>query len=111
MDRWSYLAALAVAFLFVPVAISNYGVNTAFLLLLIDAIAAVGLNMLTGFRGQVSLGIGGLIAGTRFFAACLGGVEVGADLVIQKSFLVLFMVIIGGLGAFPGAFPGAPSWC
>ena len=47
------------------------------------------------------------ISGALFFAVYLGAVEVGEAFGIQKSFLVLFMVIIGGLGSIFGSFAGA----
>jgi branched-chain amino acid transport system permease protein len=47
------------------------------------------------------------ISGALFFAVYLGAVEVGEVFGIQKSFLVLFMVIIGGLGSIFGSFAGA----
>ena len=47
------------------------------------------------------------IAGALFFSVYLGAVEVGEAFGIQKSFLVLFMVIIGGLGSIFGSFAGA----
>jgi branched-chain amino acid transport system permease protein len=47
------------------------------------------------------------VAGALFFAVYLGAVEVGEAFGIQKSFLVLFMIIIGGLGSIFGAFAGA----
>jgi branched-chain amino acid transport system permease protein len=42
-----------------------------------------------------------------FFAVYLGAVEVGEVFGINKSFLVLFMIIIGGLGSIFGSFAGA----
>jgi branched-chain amino acid transport system permease protein len=47
------------------------------------------------------------IAGALFFAVYLGAAEVGEAFGINKSFLVLFMVIIGGLGSIFGSFAGA----
>jgi branched-chain amino acid transport system permease protein len=47
------------------------------------------------------------ISGALFFAVYLGAVEVGEVFGINKSFLVLFMVIIGGLGSIFGSFAGA----
>jgi branched-chain amino acid transport system permease protein len=47
------------------------------------------------------------IAGALFFAVYLGAVEVGEVFGINKSFLVLFMIIIGGLGSIFGSFAGA----
>ena len=47
------------------------------------------------------------ISGALFFALYLGAVEVGEAFGITKSFQVLFMVIIGGLGSIFGSFAGA----
>jgi len=47
------------------------------------------------------------VSGALFFAVYLGAVEVGEVFGIQKSFLILFMVIIGGLGSIFGSFAGA----
>ena len=47
------------------------------------------------------------IAGALFFSVYLGAVEVGEAFGINKSFLVLFMIIIGGLGSIFGSFAGA----
>ena len=47
------------------------------------------------------------IAGALFFAVYLGAAEANAAFGIDKSFEVLFMIIIGGLGTIFGAFAGA----
>ena len=47
------------------------------------------------------------IAGALLFAVYLGAAEVTEAFGINKSFLVLFMVIIGGLGSIFGSFAGA----
>ena len=47
------------------------------------------------------------IAGALFFAVYLGAVEATDAFGINKSFLVLFMIIIGGLGSILGSFIGA----
>ncbi len=46
------------------------------------------------------------VAGALFFSVYLGAVEVGEAFGIQKSFLVLFMIIIGGLGSILGVVRG-----
>jgi len=61
-DRWGYYAILAIAFLAVPFIVNDYWANAILLPFLIYAIAAIGLNILTGFCGQVSLGSGGFMA-------------------------------------------------
>jgi branched-chain amino acid transport system permease protein len=47
------------------------------------------------------------VGGALFFTVYLGAVEVGEAFGITKSFLALFMIIIGGLGSIFGAFAGA----
>lgn len=61
-DRWRYYAVLAVAFGVVPFLVNDYWANAVLVPLLIYAIAAIGLNILTGYCGQVSLGTGGFMA-------------------------------------------------
>ena len=47
------------------------------------------------------------LSGALYFVVYLGAVEVGEVFGITKSFLVLFMIIIGGLGSIFGSFAGA----
>ncbi|MCY4153047.1 MAG: branched-chain amino acid ABC transporter permease [Aestuariivita sp.] len=47
------------------------------------------------------------VSGALFFAVYLGAAEAGDSFGIQKSFIVLFMIIIGGLGSIFGSFAGA----
>ena len=47
------------------------------------------------------------VAGALYFAVYLGAVEVGESFGIQKSFILLFMIIIGGLGSIFGSIVGA----
>ncbi|MEE2944104.1 MAG: branched-chain amino acid ABC transporter permease [Pseudomonadota bacterium] len=61
-DRYRYYAVMFAAFAVVPFLINDYWVNAIFLPFLIYSIAAIGLNILTGYCGQVSLGTGGFMA-------------------------------------------------
>lgn len=61
-DRWGYYAVLAVAFGIIPFIINDYWANAVLVPFLIYVIAALGLNILTGYCGQVSLGTGGFMA-------------------------------------------------
>jgi branched-chain amino acid transport system permease protein len=47
------------------------------------------------------------MAGALMFAVWLGAAESGETFGIDQSFLVLFMIIIGGLGSILGSFLGA----
>jgi branched-chain amino acid transport system permease protein len=57
-DRIGMLAILGVAFLVVPFTLTDFSVNAVWLPFLVYALAAIGLNILTGYCGQVSLGTG-----------------------------------------------------
>ncbi|CUH33681.1 leucine/isoleucine/valine transporter permease subunit [Jannaschia seosinensis] len=61
-DRWGYWVLLALAALVVPFVVNDYWANALLIPFLIYAIAALGLNILTGYCGQVSLGTGGFMA-------------------------------------------------
>jgi len=61
-DRWRYYAVLFIAIVIVPFVVNDYWVNSIFMPFLIYAIAAIGLNILVGYCGQVSLGTGGFMA-------------------------------------------------
>ena len=62
LDRIGYYVILAVAFLVIPFVITDYWANSVLVPFLIYAIAALGLNILVGYAGQVSLGTGGFMA-------------------------------------------------
>jgi branched-chain amino acid transport system permease protein len=117
LDRWAYWAALAVAFLVVPFVINDYWLNAIFLPFLIYAIAALGLNILTGYCGQVSLGTGGFMAVGAY--ACYKFMT-GMDIWLMQGgewvqyalppINIFFSVILAGLvTAAVGVLFGLPS--
>ena len=67
-DRVGFVVLLAVAFLAVPVFGNDYWFNGLLIPFLILALATLGLNILTGFAGQISLGSAGFM-GVGAFAA------------------------------------------
>ncbi len=101
-DRWRYYAVLAVAFGVVPFFINDYWANAVFVPFLIYTIAAIGLNILTGYCGQLSLGTGGFMA-------------VGAYAVykLMTAFpdvsIVIHVILAGGITAAVGVLFGLPS--
>jgi branched-chain amino acid transport system permease protein len=56
-DRWVIAIFLAFAIFAVPLAINDYWANAVLLPLLVYAMAALGLNILVGYCGQISLGL------------------------------------------------------
>lgn len=61
-DRWFVLAVVAAAFVIVPLAANEYWLQAVLIPALIFSLAALGLNLLTGYAGQLSLGTGGFMA-------------------------------------------------
>ncbi|MDX5383954.1 MAG: branched-chain amino acid ABC transporter permease [Rhodobacterales bacterium] len=113
-DRYRYYAVLFVAFAIIPFVINDYWVNAVFMPFLIYSIAAIGLNILIGYCGQVSLGTGGFMAVGAY--ACykfMTGVDIwwGGELVFQlPEFNIFFAVLMGGLTtALVGVLFGLPS--
>ncbi len=61
-DRYFMLGLLLVAYLVVPFFVNDYWANAILLPFLIYSLAALGLNILTGYCGQLSLGTGAFLA-------------------------------------------------
>ena len=61
-DRVAILALLALAFVAVPLLASNYFFSAILIPFLILSMAALGLNILVGYCGQISLGTGAFMA-------------------------------------------------
>ena len=101
-DRWRYYAVLAVAFGVIPFVINDYWANAVFVPFLIYAIAAIGLNILTGYCGQVSLGTGGFMAVGAY--ACYKLMTAFPDVSI-----FIHVLLAGGITAGVGVLFGLPS--
>ena len=101
-DRYRYYAVLLIAFAIIQFFLNDYWVNAIFLPFLIYSIAAIGLNILTGYCGQVSLGTGGFMA-----------VGAYATYKLMTSFpevsMVVHILLAGGITAFVGVLFGLPS--
>ena len=61
-DRWAVVAIIAVAFIAVPFLSSDYMFRAILIPFLIMALAALGVNILVGYCGQISLGSGAFMA-------------------------------------------------
>jgi branched-chain amino acid transport system permease protein len=61
-DRLGILVLLVIAFLGVPLLASEYWFSAILIPFLIFALAALGLNILTGYAGQLSLGSAAFMA-------------------------------------------------
>jgi branched-chain amino acid transport system permease protein len=117
-DRYRYYAVLVFAFAVVPFIINDYWVSAIFLPFLIYSIAAIGLNILTGYCGQVSLGTGGFMAvGAYSCYKFMTGLDIwlmGPEGEMVQYALppinIFFSVILAGfVTAFVGVLFGLPS--
>jgi branched-chain amino acid transport system permease protein len=61
-DRWAVLMLIAAAFAVVPLLGSDYMFRAIFIPFLIMSLAALGVNILVGYCGQISLGSGAFMA-------------------------------------------------
>jgi branched-chain amino acid transport system permease protein len=60
-DRIGIAIILALAFMAVPLAFSAFWISAVLIPILVFTLAAIGLNLLTGYAGQISLGTGGFM--------------------------------------------------
>ncbi len=102
LDRWFVITVCAFAFLVVPFLINDYWEKSVLVPVLVWAMAALGLNLLTGYCGLLSLGTGGFMA-----------VGAYASYKLTTSFpeMNMFIVILlsGGVTALVGVLFGLPS--
>jgi branched-chain amino acid transport system permease protein len=101
-DRWFVIGFIAFAFLAVPYLGTEYLFLAILIPFLILALAAIGLNILVGYCGQVSLGTGAFMAVGAYAAYNL------AVRVPDLNLLVIF-VLAGAITMLFGVLFGIPS--
>ena len=85
-DRWFIALVLIVAYAVVPFVADEYWLQAVIIPFLIFSLAAIGLNLLTGYAGQLSLGTGAFSFGEHVgnFVSAVSTARVRAD--GQQSF-------------------------
>ena len=101
-DKVVVALAVAAAFLVPPLALSEYWLQAVLIPFLVYALAAIGLNILTGYAGQLSLGTGGFMAVGAYSAFKL------TSAFPSLNILVVF-VLAGVIAAAVGVLFGLPS--
>ncbi|OAN69985.1 ABC transporter permease [Sulfitobacter sp. EhC04] len=101
-DRYRYYLVLFIAICVVPFVINDYWANSLLLPFLIYAIAAIGLNILVGYCGQVSLGTGGFMAVGAY--ACYKLMTAMPDVS-----MFIHVLLAGAITAAVGVLFGLPS--
>jgi branched-chain amino acid transport system permease protein len=101
-DRWGVLALLAFAVIAVPLLADEYLLRAIFIPFLILSLAALGVNILVGFCGQISLGSGAFMA-VGAYAAYNTYVR------IEGVPLIVALLSGGFFATLVGLFFGIPS--
>ncbi len=101
-DRWLVLFAVATAFVGVPLVADEYWLQAILIPFLIYSTAAIGLNILTGYAGQLSLGTGAFMAVGAYSAFKI------TTAAPQLNIIIAF-ILSGLVAASVGLLFGLPS--
>ena len=101
-DRIGIALILGFAFVAVPLAFSSFWISAVAIPILVFSLAAIGLNLLTGYAGQVSLGTGGFMGVGAY--ACYKLTTLFPDVNI-----IVLIVVSGFAAAAVGTLFGLPS--
>jgi branched-chain amino acid transport system permease protein len=98
-DRWALIATLVVAFAVLPLVGSQYWLGPILTQFLVFALATLGLNILTGYAGQLSLGTGAFMAVGAFatynLAIRLPALPLPVDLLLAGLITAAVGVVFG----------------
>jgi branched-chain amino acid transport system permease protein len=100
-DRFFIAAVLLLAYVAVPLLGSDYWLLTIMIPFLTFSLAALGLNILTGYAGQVSLGTGGFMAVGAFATFKITTALPGLNIVIVFLLAGLITALVGIAFGFP----------
>ena len=101
-DRWFMAGLIAFAYVVLPFVASDYLFRALIVPFLILAIAAIGLNLLVGYCGQISLGTAAFMAVGAYSAYNI------ALRLPQLNFITV-LLLAGGVAAAAGVVFGVPS--
>ena len=101
-DKIAFSTLMFIAFLIIPFVINSYWEKAILVPFLIFSLAAIGLNILTGYCGQVSLGTGGFMA--------VGAFSTYKIMTYFPDMNIMIIILISGLiTAAVGIIFGLPS--
>ena len=101
-DRWGIVILLVIAFFVIPVFATDYWLQAILIPFLIFSLASLGLNLLTGCAGQLSLGTGGFMA--------VGAYSCYKLVTLFPNTNVILLILLSGLfSAVVGIIFGLPS--
>jgi branched-chain amino acid transport system permease protein len=100
-DRWFVVGLVLFAFLVLPLFADQYLYTEVLIPVLILSLAAIGLNILTGYCGQLSLGTGGFMAVGAYGAYNLLLHFPETNIIIVFLFGGLMAMLVGALFGIP----------
>jgi branched-chain amino acid transport system permease protein len=100
-DRWVVLALIAFAAIGVPLLVDEYLFRAILIPLLILALAAVGVNVLVGYCGQISLGSGAFMAVGAYMAYNTFTRIPGMPLIVALLMGGVFATLVGIVFGIP----------
>ena len=101
-DRWGIFLIIGFSFIVIPLIANDYWLQAILIPFLIFSLSALGLNMLTGYAGQLSLGTGGFMA--------VGAYSCYKLITVFPETNVIILILISGLfSAGIGLIFGIPS--
>ena len=101
-DRWFILFLIIIAFLVIPLTASEYLLQAVMIPLLIFSLASIGLNLLVGYAGQLSLGTGGFMAVGAYMTYKL-------TTAFPEINIIIVFILAGLISACVGLLFGIPS--
>lgn len=100
-DRVAIIAILLIAFVVIPLAATDFFVSAIMIPFLVFALAAVGLNILTGYAGQLSLGTGAFMGVGAYSCYKLATYFPDVNIVILILLSGIFSALVGMLFGLP----------
>jgi branched-chain amino acid transport system permease protein len=101
-DSIAMAVILALAFVAVPLAVADFWISVVLIPILVFSLAAIGLNLLTGYAGQISLGTGAFMGVGAY--ACYK-----LTTIFPEANIIVLIVASGFAAAALGALFGLPS--
>lgn len=101
-DRIAIIFYLAIAYIAIPMFGSDFFINSMMIPFLIFTLAAIGLNILTGYTGQISLGTGAFMGVGAYSCYKMATIFPDAN-------IILLILLSGFFAAVVGMFFGLPS--
>ena len=101
-DRIGIAIILAIAFIIIPLTGNDFLVNAVMITFLIFSLAAIGLNLLTGYTGLLSLGTGAFMGVGAY--ACYK-----LTTIFPNVNIIIWVIASGFFSAAVGAIFGLPS--